>query len=129
MVWLGAVLGWRWEGVSGLRVGAVDLLRGTITVAETNIRDAKGRPVTGQPKSQASARTVALPRDLAGVLAEHMAFRGLAMADADRLVFEAPGGGPLRYANWRNRCGCRRPREQALRALVFTTSGEHQRPL
>jgi integrase len=103
MVWLGAVLGWRWEEVAGLKVGALDLLRGTVTVAETNIRDAKGRPVSGQPKSRASGRTVSVPAALGDLLAAHMAERGLTAADGERLLFEAPGGGPLRYANWRNR--------------------------
>lgn len=103
MVWLGAVLGWRWEEATALRVAALDFLRGTVTVAETNIRDAKGRPVIGQPKSSASARTVSLPAALAELLAEHMAARGLTAANGDRLLFEAPGGGPLHYANWRNR--------------------------
>jgi integrase len=103
MVWLGAVLGWRWEEAAGLKVGALDVLRGTVTVAETNIRDAKGRPVKGPPKSRASGRTVSLPAALGDVLAEHMAARGLTAADTDRLIFEAPTGGPIRYANWRNR--------------------------
>ena len=103
MVWLGAVLGWRWEEAAGLRVGALDLLRGTVTVTETNIRDAKGRPVSGQPKSKASGRTISLPSVLGELLAEHMTARGITAADGDRLLFEAPNGGPLRYANWRNR--------------------------
>jgi integrase len=85
MVWLGAVLGWRWEEVAGLRVRAVDMLRGTNTVFETNIRDAKGRPVSGQPKSQASGRTVALPDGLVEVLASHMRAVGLTGANADGL--------------------------------------------
>ena len=103
MVWLGAVLGWRWEEATGLRVAGLDLLHGTVTVTETNIRDAQGRPLSGQPKSKASGRTVSLADALGDLLAEHMAARGLTAADADRLIFEAPNGGPLRYANWRNR--------------------------
>jgi integrase len=102
-VWIGAVLGWRWEEVAGLRVGALDLLRGTATVVETNIRDAKDRLLVGKPKSLASKRTVAMPEALVEVLAAHMAAMGLTAADSDRLLFEAPGGGPLRYANWRAR--------------------------
>ncbi len=36
-------------------------------------------------------------------MVEHMAARGLTAAGADRLVFEAPGDGPIRNATWRNR--------------------------
>jgi integrase len=119
MVWLGAVLGWRWEEVAGLRVGAVDLLRGTITVTETNIRDGSGRPVRGEPKSEASRRTVAHSTDLGEVLASHMAARGLTGADTDRLLFEAPMGGPLRYSNWRNRVWLPAAREAGLAGAGF----------
>jgi integrase len=103
MVWLGAELGWRWEEVAGLRVGALDLLAATARVVETNIRDARGAPVVGDPKSAAGARQVALSPGLVQVLAEHLAARGLTAADSDRWVFEAPRGGPLRYSNWRRR--------------------------
>ena len=103
MVWIGAILGWRWEEVAGLRVGALDLLRGVATVAETNIRDQKGRPLVGQPKSTASRRSIAIPAVLVDVLAEHMAATGITAADPDRLLFASPEGGLLRYSNWRNR--------------------------
>ena len=119
MVWIGAVLGWRWEEVAGLRVGALDLLRGTITVAETNIRDGSGRPVRGEPKSEASRRTVAHPSDLGDVLASHMAARGITGADTDRLLFEAPLGGPLRYSNWRSRVWLPATREAGLVGAGF----------
>jgi integrase len=103
MIWIGAVLGWRWEEVAGLRVGALDLLGSTITVAETVIRDRNGAPVMSRPKSPASARTVAVPGELVEILARHLTARGLSAADAERLVFEAPGGGPMRYSNWLRR--------------------------
>jgi integrase len=103
MVWLGVELGWRWEEVAGLRVGALNLLAATAQMAETNIRDRRGRPVVGGPKSVASARTVALSADLVDLLAEHLAARSLTAADSERWVFEAPKGGPLRYSNWRRR--------------------------
>ncbi len=35
MVWLGAVIGLRWSEVAGLRIGSVDPLRRTLTVAPT----------------------------------------------------------------------------------------------
>jgi integrase len=103
IVWVAAVLGWRWSEVAGLRVGFVDLLRGTATVAETLTRDRIGRPVDGPPKSTAGDRTLAIPTALADIIAAHMAARGLTGADTERRLFEAPRGGALRYSNWLRR--------------------------
>jgi integrase len=103
MVWLGAMLGLRWSEIAGLRVGRLDLLRRTVTVAEAVTRDGKGRPVFTAPKSTAGARTLAMPTVLADMLAEHLAQLGATGADPGELVFPAPEGGPLRYANWRRR--------------------------
>jgi integrase len=102
-MWIGAVLGLRWSEVAGLRVGAIDMLQRKLTVAEAITRDSRGRPVVDTPKSTAGLRTIAMPEALVDLLAEHLAMRGLTAADAERLVFEAPQGGPLRYANWRRR--------------------------
>jgi integrase len=106
MVWLGVVLGWRWEEVAGLRVGSLDLLGATVTVSETLIRDDKGAPVMSAPKSRSSGRTIAIPAVLVEILAGHLAARGMTAADSDQLVFEAPNGGPLRYSNWLRRVWC-----------------------
>jgi integrase len=103
MVWIGAFLGLRWSEVAGLRIGRLDLLRRTLSVAETVTRDAKGSPVFTAPKSDAGVRTLAMPAVLAEMLAAHLATRGTTAVDADELVFPSPGGGPLRYANWRRR--------------------------
>jgi integrase len=72
-------------------------------VSETVIRNARGAPLISNPKSRASRRTIAIPAALIEVLAEHLAARDLTAADSDRLVFEAPNGGPLRYSNWLRR--------------------------
>ena len=101
MVLLGAVLGLRWSEVAGLRVGRLDLLRRTVSVAEAVTRDAAGRPVFTAPKSNAGTRTLAIPSTLAETLAEHLAQLDATAADPEQLVFPAPEGGPLRYANWR----------------------------
>src|SRR5438132_11293634 len=61
MVWLGAFLGLRWSEVAGLRVGQLDLLRRTVSVAEAVTRDGKGRTVFTAPKSTAGNRTLAMP--------------------------------------------------------------------
>jgi integrase len=122
MVWVGAVLGLRWSEVAGLRIGSVDLLRRTLTVAPDGAvtRDGKGRPVIGNPKSVAGARTIAIPASLVDVLARHLAARGVTAADLDRLLFEAPKGGPLRYSNW-----LRRVWRPATAAAGCETAGFH----
>lgn len=101
MVWIGAVLGLRWSEVAGLRVGRVDFLQRTLTVAEAVTRDGKGRPVLSPPKSTAGSRTLAIPPVLADILAEHMVKCGLTLADHDRFLFESRNRTPLRYSNWR----------------------------
>lgn len=85
-----------------LRVGSLHLLDRSLLVVETVTRDAHGGAVFGPPKSRASRRTIALPQMLAELLAD-LARLGFAGADTDALVFPSPEGGPLRYANWRNR--------------------------
>src|SRR5262249_32927363 len=60
-------------------------------------------PVFSPPKSNAGVRTLAIPAQLADRLAQHLASIGLTAADKDELVFRAPEGRPLRYANWRRR--------------------------
>ena len=101
MVWLGAVLGLRWSEAAGLRVGRVDFLQRTLTVAEALTRDGKGHPILSPPKSAAGGRTLAMPRVLADILAEHMTSAGLTVANDHRFLFEASNQAPLRYSNWR----------------------------
>jgi integrase len=101
MVWIGAVLGLRWSEVAGIRVGRIDFLQRTLTVAETVTRDGKGRPVLSFPKSAAGSRTLAIPPVLLGILAKHMSVHGLTVADKGRFLFEEPNESPLHYPNWR----------------------------
>ncbi|MGH9043581.1 MAG: tyrosine-type recombinase/integrase, partial [Acidimicrobiales bacterium] len=101
MVWIGAVLGLRWEEVAALRVSSFDLKRGTLTVSETVIRDGKGRSLLGAPKSEASSRTLSVPPPLTTVIREH--FTRQRLRKPDDLLFVDSGGGLLRYSNWRNR--------------------------
>jgi len=119
MVYCAVVLGLRFSEVAGLRVREVDTLRGMLGVAETVTRDAQGRPVFGPPKSEASRRTLAIPTSLTELLAQHLARRGLTGADADALVFTSPAGGPIRYANWRNRVWLPACRAAGLDGLGF----------
>lgn len=98
-MWLGLALGLRWSEAAALRVGRVDFLHHTITVAEQLGRDLR----TGPPKSDAGRRTLTAPawliEDLAALLARH----GLDGGDPSALVFQATGGAPLHYSNWRQR--------------------------
>jgi integrase len=103
MAYLGAVLGLRWGECAGLRVGRLDFLRSTLEVAEHLTRGPGGAMVLGPPKSQAGRRTMAVPEALMGLLADHLARRGLTGADTDAFVFTAPQGGHLDYAHFRRR--------------------------
>ncbi len=119
MLYCATVLGLRFSEVAGLRVGELDLEHGTLHVNETVTRDGKGRPVFGPPKSDASRRTLAIPEALRDLLAEHLSRSGLTAADTGKLVFSAPTGGPLRYANWRNRVWVPATRAAGLEGLGF----------
>jgi integrase len=129
MVWLGAVLGLRWSEVVGLRVGRIDLLGRTITVAESVTRGFGGRLVSGPPKSNAGLRTVSLPASLVEMLARHLASAGLTAADADAFAFTDVENGVIRYENWRRRiwipavtmAGCSGAGFHDLRRLAATT--------
>lgn len=103
MVHLGAVLGLRWGEVAGLRVGRLDFLARTLTVAEQRTRGRGGAMVDGPPKSAAGYRTLSVPALLMEVLSEHLAARGLTGADADAHVVVGPTGEPLEYSGWRRR--------------------------
>jgi integrase len=103
MVWLGAVLGLRWGEVAGLRVGALDLLGGTIRVERAVVRGANGSPVLGEPKSDAGRRNLAIAEPLTVLLAAHLKAIGLTAADRNALLFPGWDGGLLRYSNWLRR--------------------------
>ena len=60
-------------------------------------------PIRAASKSEAGNRTMSLPQALVDILAEHLALIGLSAADADSLVFPAPGGTVWSYANYRRR--------------------------
>jgi integrase len=103
MAYLGAVLGLRQAECAGLRVGRIDFLRGTLTVAEQLTRGRHGSMATAEPKSDAGRRTLSVPPELMELLAAHLARRGLDGGHPSAFVFAAPGGAPLDYTNWRRR--------------------------
>jgi integrase len=98
LVLVGAYGGLRIGELAGLRRERVDVLRGTVEVAEI-MTEVAGKLQVGPPKTRASRRTIGLPRAVVNVLAEHLAPGG---QPAD-FVFTGPEGGPLRIANFRNR--------------------------
>ena len=73
----------------------------------------------GPPKSAASRRQLPVPAALVDVLAAHLATTGLNAADADRHLFPAPMGGPLRYSWWHEKVWDRARRQIGLLRLGF----------
>gem|GEM_PF-100896 len=119
LAYLGAVLGLRWGECAGLRVGRVDFLRGTLTVAEQATRGLHGATLFGPPKSAAGRRTLAIPGAIVEMLADQLARRGLTGEDADALVFAMPGGEVLEYENFRHRVWLPACRRADLDGLTF----------
>jgi integrase len=89
---------WSWSAptgaalgeLAGLRRARVDLLRGTVMVAEIVV-EVRGVLHIGPPKTRASRRTVGLPRFVVEELAGYLADAG----GPEAFVFTAPQGGPL----------------------------------
>ena len=114
-VLLGA-LGLRQGEVFGLRVGAVNFLRRTLTVRAT-LNEVEGNFVEGSGKTQSSRRTISVPDRVVEELSAHLARTG--RTDPDDLVFQAPGGGPVRATNFRNRVYDPAVRQAGLDGLSF----------
>jgi integrase len=94
LVWLLGTRGLRIGEASALRVGDVDLMRGSLAISKT-LSEVEGELVEGPPKTDSGARTVSLPPFLRDVLAEHLA-RFSKPRDPAVYVFTTPGGGPGR---------------------------------
>jgi integrase len=98
LVLVGAYGGLRIGELAGLRRSRVDLLRGTVQVAEIVV-EVRGILHVGPPKTRASRRTVGLPRFVVEELAAHLG----RPSGLEALVFTAPQGGPLRLPAFRAR--------------------------
>jgi integrase len=112
LVLVAAYGGLRIGELAGLRRRRVDLLRGTVEVAEI-VTEAEGVLRFGPPKTRAGRRTVGLPRAVVDELAAH-----LVRAESEAFVFAAPEGGPLRVHGFRARVwrpGTRRAELDGLR--------------
>ena len=96
-VLVGAYAGLRFGELAGLRRSRIDLMRGTVEVAEIVV-EVSGVHTWGPPKTRAGKRTVPRPRSVVDKLQDHVA--GL---EPGELVFQAPEGGPLRASLFRRR--------------------------
>jgi len=100
LVEFAAFTGLRAGEVAALRIGSVDLRRGTVRVARS-ASTVRGELVEGEPKTKAGRRTISLPGQVVAELVEHMA--RYSEAGPDGLVFPGPRGGALRASLWRQR--------------------------
>lgn len=101
MVLLATFAGLRFGELAGLARRHVDLLHGTVKVAQQVQEHADGRRVVVPPKTDAARRTVAVPPHLLPELEAHLA--AWAEPGAGGLVFPAPEGGPIRRSNFNRR--------------------------
>jgi integrase len=93
-----AYSGLRPSELTALKVGRLDLLRGTVRVVKA-APEVDGRLHWGGVKTH-EARTVRLPRSITDELATHLTGRPCGPED---LVFPAPLGGPMRWSKWARR--------------------------
>lgn len=97
LVLLGAYGGLRAGEMFGLRRARLDLLRGTVDVAEIAV-EVRGHFFYGPPKTRAGRRTIPLPRFVVDELTTQCAGR-----EPEDLVFPAPQGGTIRASMFRRR--------------------------
>ena len=88
--------GIRWAEASAVKVGRLSVPKRRIRIVQ-NYTDVSGALALGPVKNH-EKRSVPLPRSFADELGTLARGR-----HADELLFTAPGGGPLRYANFRAR--------------------------
>ena len=88
--------GIRWAEASAVKVGRLSVAQRRIRIVQ-NYTDVSGVLALGPVKNH-EKRSVPVPRSFADELGQLAAGR-----KADELLFTAPEGGPLRYANFRSR--------------------------
>lgn len=99
LVLTAAYAGCRFGELAGLKTHRLDLLRRTLTIAES-LSEVRGQVGLAPPKTAAARRQLALPKFLAEELAVHLAEWPPC---SDGFVFSAPQGGPLLRRNFRRR--------------------------
>ncbi|MFF9625393.1 tyrosine-type recombinase/integrase [Streptomyces griseosporeus] len=105
--------GIRWAEASAVKVGRLQVPQRRIRIVQ-NYTDVKGVLALGPVKNH-EKRSVPLPRSFANELGTLAAGR-----KADDLLFTAPEGGPLRYANFRSRVFDPAVKEAGLAGLGIT---------
>ena len=80
----------------GLRRCDVDVMQGTISVAQTRTFTMKGRSLTKGPKTEAGRRTLAVPSNVTDALVGHMAH--CVGPEPDAILFTGQQGAPLTKA-------------------------------
>jgi integrase len=113
MMWVGAVLGFRWAECAGMTANRIDFGAGTVTVDRQLSRAGTLAP----PKSASSTRTLACPKWLMDDLATLIDGRGVDPG-SDALLFVTRDDRPLDYTNWRRRVwgpACEKAKLPALR--------------
>jgi integrase len=98
LVLLAAFSGLRFGELSALTRSRIDLGSGKVTVAESAVELRDGSRLVGQPKTQKSRRTVALPPQVVAALTGHLE-RYVAPEPA-ALCFTGPLGAPIRRGNF-----------------------------
>ena len=98
LVLLAAFCGLRFGELAALTLVRLDLLHGTVAVAESVSELAGGVRHVGPPKSEAGRRTVAIPAVILDELQQHVA--QFAEGGPAGLMFVGPKGRPLRNANF-----------------------------
>ena len=96
LVEFAAFTGLRAGEVAALRIGSLDLRRGTVHVFRSASM-VRGQLVEGEPKTKASRRTVFVNRALCDKLRAHLGDR---LFDRDGHVFTGPGGRPLKFGTF-----------------------------
>jgi integrase len=96
LVEFAAFTGLRAGEVAALRIGSVDLRRGTVRVVRS-AAPVRGELVEGEPKTKAGRRTVFVNQALSEKLRAHLGDR---VFDRDGYFFTGPGGAPLKFGSF-----------------------------
>ena len=123
LVLVAAYGGLRIGELAGLRRRRVDLLRGTVEVAEI-VTEVGGVLHIGPPKTRAGRRTVGLPRFVVEELAAHLADP----SDPEAFVFTAPQGGRCGSTAFRARVWRPASRPPGWTGCASTTFGTRRWP-
>ena len=94
LVWLLGTRGLRIGEAAALRVGDLDLMRGSLRVERT-MSEVRGVLIEGPPKTDAGRRTISLPPSLRD-MSRSTSPGSRILPTRRRLVFTMPGGGPGR---------------------------------